>query len=172
MTEKHGELPQVEKLEQVKVETRADSARVENGGYKSLDAEGTKKAYDELSRVLDGLANTIICSLDQMVPYLSSMQSLLSQRGSDRKKVLESAGLPGWTAWAKAYAAKFQCSVRTIQDRINLFRTGKANKRKASGSDKSLRLDHRQQSALIKSATGGKRMLSMPSKVVGIGDCP
>jgi hypothetical protein len=91
-----------------------------------------------------------------MVPYLGEMQSLLSQRGRDRRKVLTTAGLPGWTAWVKAYAAKFECSVRTIQDHISIFRTAKENgtagqkRDKGASNDNKLRLDYRQQSALIK----------------------
>jgi hypothetical protein len=146
MTEKYGMVPQEDKLEHAKGETRADSARVEGCRCKSLNAAGTKTAYDELNRILDALANTIICNLDQMVPHLAEMQSLLSQRGKDRRKVLKRAGLPGWTEWAKEYAAKFNCSVRTIQERINLFRMPRSTGKR----DKPLRLDHRQQSALIK----------------------
>ena len=154
MTDSHDDSLQKNELEPAPVETRADSARVHTA-YQSLDAEATKKAYAELSSVLDGFARTVIHTLDQMVPYLAAMQSLLSQRGADRKKVLTTAGLPGWTAWAKAYAAKFECSVRTIQEHINLFRTAKKDggagrKGKGLRNDNKLRLDYRQQSALVK----------------------
>jgi hypothetical protein len=135
--------------------TRADSARVPNQ-FESLDVEATKKVYIELNGVLEGLANTAIHTLDQMVPQLDKMQSLLSQRGASRKQLLNDAGLPGWMAWAKEYAARFDCSVRTIQDRINLFRRAEdggargPKKSKGAGDKKPLRLDYRQQSALVK----------------------
>ena len=61
------------------------------GGYESLDVEGTKTAYAELSALLDGLANAIP-NLEQLAPHLGKMQSLLSQRGADRKKVLKQWG--------------------------------------------------------------------------------
>jgi hypothetical protein len=84
------------------------------------------------------------------------MQSLLSQRGAARKKVLESAGLPSWTVWAAAYSTRFDCSIRTVQEHIKLFRTPKESgatgpkKDKGTSNDNKLRLDYRQQSALVK----------------------
>jgi len=55
------------------------------------------------------------------------MQSLLSQRGKARKKLLKTAGLPSWTEYGQAYAAKLECSFRTIQDHIaGLRRDGKS----------------------------------------------
>ena len=74
-------------------QAHAEAARVQVG-YESLDVNGTKKAYEELNGVLDKLATTVVQTLDQMVPDLAKMQSLLSQRGADRKKVLRRAGLP------------------------------------------------------------------------------
>jgi hypothetical protein len=70
------------------------------------------------------------------------MQSLLSQRGTGRKKVLKDAGLPGWTEWAESYAAKFDCTVRTVQKHIKLFRMP-TSKGTGSGSGIHLRIDRR-----------------------------
>jgi len=72
--------------------------------YESLNVHGTKKAYRELNTALDGLASKVVRTMEQIVPYLARMQSLLSQRGTDRKKVLKKAGLPKWTQWAGTYA--------------------------------------------------------------------
>jgi len=137
-------------------QTHAESARVD-GGYESLDVNSTKKAYEELNGVLGKLATTAVQTLDQMIPYLAKMQSLLSQRGSDRKKVLQQAELPGWTHWAKAYASKLDRSVRTIQDRIKQFRgpqaggtTGPTGKTKSGNKGERLKLDSRQQAALVR----------------------
>jgi hypothetical protein len=137
-------------------QTRAESARV-GVGYESLDVEGTKKAFEELNGVLDKLATTVVQTLEQVVPCLAKMQSLLSQRGADRKKVLRRAGLPKWTQWAKTYAGKLDRSLRTVQDHIKHFRTqqagvggGLTGKAKSRGNGERLRLDGRQQVALVK----------------------
>lgn len=137
-------------------QTHAESARV-GGGYESLDVNGTKKAYEELNGLLDKLASTIVQTLDEMVPYWAKMQSLLSQRGADRRKVLRKAGLPGWTPWAKAYAHRLDRSFRTIQERIKRFREPQASgtadptgKTKSGSNAERVRLDSRQQGALVK----------------------
>lgn len=107
-------------------QTRADSARVPCG-YGKLDLEETKVAFEELNMILHRLAEQVIHTLDQMIPHLAGMQALLSQRGKSRKKVLEEAGLPTWPEYGKAYAAKLDCSFRTIQDHITgLRRDGKS----------------------------------------------
>jgi len=86
---------------------------------------------------------------------LTSMQSLLSQRGADRKKVIRKAGLPRWTWWAEEYAKKLDCTVRTIQLHIKQLREGKVPKASAekrakdSPTSKPVRLDGRQQAALV-----------------------
>jgi hypothetical protein len=142
MTDNHGDAAQKDELEQVPDETREHSSHGLEDRFESLDATATKKAYDELSGVLDGYAAIIIHTLGEMVPYLSEMQSLLSQRGAGRKKVLNDAGLPGWTEWAKSYAAKFDCTVRTVQKHIKLFRMPKG-KGTGSRSGLLLRIDRR-----------------------------
>jgi len=107
-------------------ETRADSARVESG-YETLDSNATKTAFEELNAVLDDLAGQVIHTIDQIIPHLAKMQSLLSQRGKARKKALKVAGLPSWSDYAKAYATKLDCSFRRIQDHITaLHRNGKS----------------------------------------------
>ena len=124
---------------------------------------GTKKAYEELNGVLDRLAATVVQTLDQVVPYLAKMQSLLSQRGADRKKVLQRAGLPGWTHWAKAYAGKLDRSLRAIQDRIKQFRETRAcgtGKAKSGSNGERVRLDSRQQAALVKAQVAANDLVA------------
>jgi len=107
-------------------QTRADSARV-GGKYKKPDSKATKAAFDALNSILDGLAEQVVFTIDQIIPHLAEMQSLLSQRGKARKKVLDAAGLPSWPEYGKAYADKLECSFRTIQDHITgLRRNGKS----------------------------------------------
>jgi hypothetical protein len=147
-------------------QTHAEPARVQ-GGYESLDVNGTKKAYEELSGVLDKLAATVVQTLDRMVPYLAKMQSLLSQRGADRKKILRTAGLPGWTDWARDYASKLDRSLRTIQDRIRQFRgsqaggiAGPTGKTKSGSKGERLKLDSRQQAALVKAQVAANDLVA------------
>jgi len=110
-------------------ETRAESARVE---YETLDPNATKAAYEALNSVLDSLSKQVIHTIDQIIPHLAEMQSLLSQRGKARKKVLTAAGVPSWPEYGKAYATKLECSFRTIQDHItNLRRNGKSGPSKS-----------------------------------------
>jgi hypothetical protein len=106
------------------IETGEEISRVETK-YESLDVEGTKRAYQELNSALEGMANKVVSTLDEIVPHLARMQALLSQRGAGRKKVLKKAGLPRWTHWAKSYEKKFDCTLRTIQLRIKLHREGR-----------------------------------------------
>ncbi len=148
----HGAEPECALAEQKPVseknETRADSARVELG-YESLDAREMRKAFDEVNAALETLADTAIQALDSMVPYLAKMQSLLSQRGAARKRVLSEAKLPGWSEWAAAYGERLSCKLRTIQEHIKLYRSGEKPQRKGTG-DKPLRLDARHQASLVK----------------------
>ncbi len=134
-------------------ETRAISAPVSEG-YKSLDVDGTKETYEELNSVLDKLAATVVQTLDQMIPYLAKMQSLLSQRGAARRKLLKKAGLPSWTKWVKAYAAKLDRSLRTVQERIRQFHAGRESGSHSgsarTGNRERVKLDTRQQVALVK----------------------
>jgi hypothetical protein len=139
-----------------KPQTGAETARVE-GNYESLDVQGTKQAFDELNGVLNKLANTVVLTLDQIVPDLAKMQALLSQRGAERKKVLRGAGVPSWTSYAKAYANKVERSLRSFQQRIKQYREQQASgtsspsaKAKGSNNGKPVRLDARQQTALVK----------------------
>jgi hypothetical protein len=147
-------------------QTHAEAARV-GGGYESLDVNGTKKAHEELNGVLDKLVTTVVQTLDQMVPYLAKMQSLLSQRGADRRKVLRQAGLPGWTQWARDYASRLDRSLRTIQDRIKRFREPQASgtadltgKTKSRTNGERLRLDSRQQAALVKAQVAANDLVA------------
>ncbi len=129
--------------------------------YDTLGVEGTRKVYTELNAALEGLAGTVVRTMEEIVPYLARMQALLSQRGADRKMVLKKAGLPTWTKWAEGYAASLHCTLRTIQRHILLVREdhvqralgpGSAAEKGAGGSGvpKQARLDARQQAALVR----------------------
>jgi phage-related protein len=99
---RHGD----ETREEAALQTRAESARVESG-YETLDLNATKTAFEELDKVLDGLVGQVINTIDQIIPHLAEMQSLLSQRGKARKKVLKAAGLPSWPEYGLHHADFF-----------------------------------------------------------------
>lgn len=86
-------------------ETRAESARVE---YETLGSNATKAAFDELDSVLHGLADQVVFTIDQIIPHLAEMQSLLSQRGRARRKVLKAADLPTWPEYGKEYRRRVE----------------------------------------------------------------
>jgi len=67
------------------IETGEKISRIETM-YGSLDVEATKKAYQELNSALEGMANTVVSTLDEIVPHLPSMQALLSQRGRAERR--------------------------------------------------------------------------------------
>ena len=94
-------------------------------GYYKLDATQTKAEFDsldaELNQRCEALAQAQV-TLEEPTPYLKKMQALLSQRGDERHTVLKKAGLPTWSQWAKRYAEKISCSVRTLQRHIKQLR--------------------------------------------------
>jgi hypothetical protein len=120
--------------------------------YESLSVDGTKRAYQQLNAVLDGLASQVVQTMERIVPYLAKMQSLLCQRGAERKNVLKKAGLPKWTQWVESYAKNLDCTVRTIQLHIKHLREGHEYGRsvQAAAAEKPVKLDARQQAALVK----------------------
>jgi len=136
-------------------QTGENVSRVE-ARFESLDVEATRKAYQELNSELEGVATTVVHTIEQAAPKLDRMQSLLSQRGADRKKILKKAGLPKWMQWARDFAKKLDCTVRTIQLHIKQLREGKvpkasaAKRERGSPTSKPVRLDGRQQAALVK----------------------
>ncbi len=124
----------------------------------ALDVKATKAKYDRLDKTLTGLAGEFAYTLKRLAPHLAEMQSLLSQRGSDRKKVLKDAGLPSWTEYARAYAKKLDCSLITIQRHITKLRNPG---RKSEPKTKPITpLDRRQQAALYKKSLAADAVIA------------
>jgi type II secretory pathway pseudopilin PulG len=105
--------------------------------------------------------------MEEIIPYLERMQRLLSQRGADRRMVLKRAGLPAWTEWAERYARSLHCTLRTVQRHILLVREGQEPKALgpaspdegvAGGALKRVRLDARQQAALLRAQLAANRL--------------
>jgi hypothetical protein len=124
--------------------------------------EATKKAYKELNAILGELATAIVHTIDQVIPYLARMQSLLSQRDADRKKVLNKAGLPGWTKWAEGYAKKLNCTVRTIRLHIKQLREGYVYRASAQAdvNKRRVKLDAPQQAALVRAQLAANKLVA------------
>lgn len=69
--------------------------------FASLDAEQTKKAFEDLDEAIRTKSEGVINALDtasqksdELMQKISEMQSLLSQRGKMRRAILKGAGLP------------------------------------------------------------------------------
>lgn len=101
--------------------------------FASFDAEQTKKAFADLSgkiretsEALIRAYNVAVEKWDELIPQLSEMQSLLSQRGEKRRAVLREAGLPTWTEWFRNFKkdARLKVSLRSVQKRLAALRAG------------------------------------------------
>jgi hypothetical protein len=125
-----------------------------------MNVQQTRSEYDRLNKALSGLAGEMAQTVKRLAPHLAQMQSLLSQRG-DRKKVLIDAGLPSWTQYAREYAIKLDCSMRTIQREITSLRNGG---KKPVKSKPMLRLDRRQQMHLVRASLAAKRVVDAVKK--------
>jgi hypothetical protein len=93
--------------------------------YEALDANATRREFDRLNAALTRLGDAVIYTVDQIVPILSDVQTLTSQRGAARKQVLREANLPEWTPFLQTYAEKFGIGIRQLQRKIAAHR-GKA----------------------------------------------
>jgi hypothetical protein len=104
--------------------------------FASLDAVARHKHYltlnatirEKSESVVDGLA-TAKRALEELTPYLSEMQALLSQRGNERDR---NADLPNWTEWFERFKeeTKMEITLRAAQKRIAAFRDKKENREK------------------------------------------
>ena len=99
--------------------------------FASLDAEQTKKTYADLSEAIRDKSEAFESAFkdaadrwDELTPYLSQMQSLLSQRGAQRKAVLQEAGLPSWTDWFERFKKElgWKISLRAVQKKLATLR--------------------------------------------------
>jgi hypothetical protein len=51
----------------------ADSAQV-HSGFEKLDLDAAMTAFKELDKVLNGLAEQVVFTIDQIIPHLAEMQ--------------------------------------------------------------------------------------------------
>lgn len=88
-----------------------------------LDADQSRKEFERLDKKLQTIGGKVVVTLDKVIPLLSDMQCLLSQRGDKRHKAdLMQAKLPVWGAYAQEYADKFGVVKRTIFRKIAAYR--------------------------------------------------
>lgn len=104
-------------------------------GYETLDAKETRREFNRLNATLKQLGDEVICTVDRIVPILSDVQTLTSQRGAARKRVLREAKLPEWTPYLQKYADRFGIGIRQLQRKIAAFRGKKSNPKPAKNAD-------------------------------------
>jgi len=125
--------------------------------YDTLVPTELKAAFDEINSAIEALTATVVTTLEQIAPYLSKMQRLLSQRGDKSRfaRTLRKAGIPTWSKWSAEYAKKLGVSKRTIERHIKALREGGKPRPKPVKNGGKLRLDSRQKAALVKAAVAG-----------------
>lgn len=95
--------------------------------YELLDGKETRREFDRLNAALSKLGNTLVYTIDQSIPLLSDVQTLTSQRGGARKKVLQEAKLPEWKPYLQQWAERYGVSIRTLQRKIAEYRGKKSS---------------------------------------------
>lgn len=90
--------------------------------YEFLNAKGIRVEFERLKSGIEENAINVKEIIQSTLPELARMQSLLSQRGTKRRKVLKQAGMPSWTEFAYEYSKKVGYSVRQLRNFINEFR--------------------------------------------------
>jgi hypothetical protein len=86
--------------------------------YRALD----ESAHENAKRVIPA-CDTLSSASDELLPILSEMQSLLSQRGENRD-LFRDANLPGWEKWWKSFQKKtgMDTTFRNVQLRLRKYR--------------------------------------------------
>jgi hypothetical protein len=69
--------------------------------FDKFGIEETKAEFAHLAGKIECFTTAAASALVDAVPYLKQMQTLLSQRGQVRGRLLKEAGLPKWSTWAK-----------------------------------------------------------------------
>ena len=96
--------------------------------FASCDVRQLKEKYAELNEAISRQTQNLAAAVanvnrewEPLLPYLSQMQALLSQRGDQR---VREADLPTWTDWLEGFKKKikWQISLRAIQKRLATFR--------------------------------------------------
>jgi len=107
--------------------------------FASLSTDGLRTTFDDLNAAIlkraDVVSRHILSldsSVDDLLPFLGEMQSLLSQRGSNRKGYRE-ACLPTWTKWFKNFKTQTGLSftIRAVQKQLAKLRGAKKTKKSA-----------------------------------------
>jgi hypothetical protein len=122
------------------------------------DTETLKKEFTDLNSAAHEQAtlvpvacNALSTALGGLMPILSKMQSLLSQRGGNRD-LFRDAGVPTWLEWWTSYQKKtgMGMSLRTIQRKLKMLRSmGKPMDKTAKRVDPPVRLSSRDQRRVL-----------------------
>jgi hypothetical protein len=90
--------------------------------YHTMDAKQTRREFTRLDSLLNKSGEQIAHALEAVIPHLSDVQLLTSQRGDERQKVLSAAKVPAWSVYMTTYADKYGVSARTIRRKIFKYR--------------------------------------------------
>jgi hypothetical protein len=144
--------------------------------FASLDADQTKKQFADLSEAIRGKAEVFKDAYrdaagrwDELTPYLSQMQSLLSQRGAQRMAVLQEAGLPSWTDWFEDFkkGLGWKISLRAVQKKLSASRDkGKGGKDGKADNQRGYEAEKKKMQAQLNAAA--KKQASLAGRVADL----
>ena len=90
--------------------------------YHEMDAAALRREFTRLDGIAAKEGKNAKHALERAIPHLSAIQMLTSQRGTMRKRVLASAGVPGWSNYLTKYSENYGVSASTIKRRIVTYR--------------------------------------------------
>ena len=109
--------------DQLEVEPTGDECRESDLTPGEVRAEYTD-LNGQIITALDSyveVAQKAADKLEALLPFLSKMQRLLSQRGPQRK-LMDTVGLPTWQEWFEDFRPRIDLSLRTIQRKLREWR--------------------------------------------------
>jgi len=100
------------------------SSELETLEMVTTEFEGLNKSAHEKATGIATIAKALAVAWDELLPILSKMQSLLSQRGENRK-LLHDANLPTWSGWWKSFQKEtgLHVTLHAVQVRLKKFRS-------------------------------------------------
>lgn len=111
--------------------TVLEQEAIANGSSYPANRETLKREFDELNssaeeqaRLIGPACKALNQAWDDLLPLLTKMQALLSQRGHERDR-FEEPDLPTWSEWFGSFSKKtgLNLNIRTVQRRLKNFRS-------------------------------------------------
>ena len=108
-------------------------ALAEAYGYQSMDEQATIEAFETNKENIDKLVPIVAQKVaeakvewDKLIPWLCRQRALLSQRGSDRREVLNRANLPAWQPYFKTVVSSMNSTISTVYYHMRRLEGAKA----------------------------------------------